>query len=73
MKSQRLMRLQEIHTVTLQDLMAKAQRADWHGVADAANDLRVLEERVYHTNTEGARALAEVQTNSLTCVFGGEQ
>jgi hypothetical protein len=25
------------------DLLAKFYRADWHGVSDAANDLRVLE------------------------------
>lgn len=34
---------QERHAALLAYLYAKVQERDWHGVSDAANDLRVLE------------------------------
>lgn len=33
----------EQHKALRDDLLGKFYRADWHGVSDAANDLRVLE------------------------------
>jgi len=30
-------------------LLSAFRRRDWHAVSDAANDLRVLEERLAHT------------------------
>ncbi len=33
----------EQHAAILADLKGKLQREDWHGVSDAANDLRELE------------------------------
>lgn len=35
----------EHRAILIRDLLAKAAIADWHGVSDAANDLRVLEAR----------------------------
>jgi hypothetical protein len=32
------------HAVLVAYLNMKVEQADWHGVSDAANDLRVLEE-----------------------------
>jgi hypothetical protein len=40
------MTLEQQHAVLVQYLKAKVETADWHGVSDAANDLRVLEERM---------------------------
>ena len=34
---------EECHRILVRYLYAKAQEHDWHGVSDAANDLRVLE------------------------------
>ena len=31
------------HEILLDYLLMKAQEGDWHGVSDAANDLRVME------------------------------
>ena len=33
----------ERHAILVKYLLSKAQERDWHGVSDAANDLRVLE------------------------------
>jgi hypothetical protein len=33
----------EQHAALVNDLKGKLEREDWHGVSDAANDLRVLE------------------------------
>lgn len=33
----------ERHRILKEYLLSKAQEQDWHGVSDAANDLRVLE------------------------------
>jgi hypothetical protein len=33
----------EKHATLVQYLLVKVQERDWHGVSDAANDLRVLE------------------------------
>ncbi len=33
----------EQHAAIVADLKGKVERKDWHGVSDAANDLRVLE------------------------------
>lgn len=33
----------EEHAIIVADMKAKMGRKDWHGVSDAANDLRVLE------------------------------
>jgi hypothetical protein len=40
------MTVKEQHTALVEYLKAKVAVADWHGVSDAANDLRVLEERM---------------------------
>lgn len=37
------MSYEEHHQALIQYLLAKVDLADWHGVSDAANDLRVLE------------------------------
>jgi predicted DNA-binding protein (UPF0278 family) len=37
------MTYEEQHAALVADLKGKLHRADWHGVSDAANDLRVLE------------------------------
>lgn len=34
---------QEHHETLIKYLRVKVEQADWHGVSDAANDLRVLE------------------------------
>lgn len=39
------MTYQEQHAALVADLQGKLHRQDWHGVSDAANDLRVLEAR----------------------------
>jgi hypothetical protein len=33
----------DMHSTLIAYLLDKAQQRDWHGVSDAANDLRVLE------------------------------
>ena len=33
----------EQHAALVADLKGKLERGDWHGVSDAANDLRVIE------------------------------
>jgi hypothetical protein len=38
--------LTEQRDALIQYLKVKVETADWHGVSDAANDLRVLEERI---------------------------
>ena len=39
-------RVKDVHRATLiAYLLAAVDRADWHAVSDAANDLRVLEAR----------------------------
>jgi hypothetical protein len=40
------MTLKEQHQVLVEYLKHKVEMQDWHGVSDAANDLRVLEERI---------------------------
>lgn len=37
------MKYEEHHRALVEYLKAKVDQADWHGVSDAANDLRVLE------------------------------
>jgi hypothetical protein len=37
------MTYEEHHNVLVEYLKSKVEIADWHGVSDAANDLRVLE------------------------------
>lgn len=37
------MTYEEHHEALVQYLLAKVEVQDWHGVSDAANDLRVLE------------------------------
>jgi hypothetical protein len=37
------MTYEEQHAALVADLKGKLERGDWHGVSDAANDLRVLE------------------------------
>lgn len=37
------MTYEQQHAVLIEDLKGKLIRQDWHGVSDAANDLRVLE------------------------------
>lgn len=39
------MTFEERRAALIRDLLGKAVIADWHGVSDAANDLRVLEAR----------------------------
>jgi len=39
---------QKAHKILLEYLKHKVELADWHGVSDAANDLRVLEEQGKH-------------------------
>lgn len=40
------MQPEDQHTILVEYLMAKVAVQDWHGVSDAANDLRVLEEQI---------------------------
>jgi hypothetical protein len=39
----------EKRATLIQYLLVKVQESDWHGVSDAANDLRVLEAAQYAT------------------------
>lgn len=45
------MTYQQQHAALIEDLKGKLHRQDWHGVSDAANDLRVLEARAPATYT----------------------
>jgi hypothetical protein len=38
--------LQRRRTVTISDLLVKAENEDWHGVADAAMDLREIDAQI---------------------------
>lgn len=38
--------LQRRRTVTISDLLVKADNEDWHGVADAAMDLREIDAQI---------------------------
>jgi hypothetical protein len=51
----RKMTLDQQYLALLNDLRGKLHRYDWHGVSDAANDLRVLEEQIkIHHEIAGA-------------------
>lgn len=39
-------RLTKRRTITIQDLLVKAENEDWHGVADAAMDLREIDAKL---------------------------
>lgn len=45
------MTYEEHHAVLVAYLKSKVEMADWHGVSDAANDLRVLEAQHDHSGT----------------------
>ena len=38
--------LQKRRAITIADLLAKAEAEDWHGVADAAMDLREIDAKL---------------------------
>jgi hypothetical protein len=40
-------RLTKRRTITIQDLLVKAENEDWHGVADAAMDLREIDAKLH--------------------------
>jgi len=40
---------QEHHATLVAYLKMKVEQSDWHGVSDAANDLRVLEEQMRYS------------------------
>ena len=42
------MNYEEHRRILIEYLKAKVELADWHGVSDAANDLRVLEAQNRH-------------------------
>lgn len=48
------MNLQNQRTVLLAYLRSKVESCDWHGVSDAANDLRVLEAQIALTPSENS-------------------
>lgn len=48
------MTLQEQRTALIVYLTAKLQQEDWHGVSDAANDLRVLDVQIQITKPSDA-------------------
>lgn len=56
-----LARLTRRRAVTIQDLLVKAENEDWHGVADAAMDLREIDAQVsmaaYHARQTTEAAL----------------
>lgn len=41
------------HTALVAYLQVKLEESDWHGVSDAANDLRVLEAQMRLTESDG--------------------
>lgn len=53
------MTYEEHHKVLVQYLLAKVEVQDWHGVSDAANDLRVLEATSLSTITDEALKVLE--------------
>ena len=50
------MTYQEHHAALVTYLLAKVEVQDWHGVSDAANDLRVLEAQMAHDSCAQNRA-----------------
>lgn len=46
----------EQHRILREYLLAKAAVGDWHGVSDAANDLRVLEAGMSAADIHAARS-----------------
>lgn len=49
-----LSQLQQRRAILLLYLRAKTDEGDWHGVSDAANDLRVLEETIRCESLHGS-------------------
>jgi hypothetical protein len=43
-------RLKKRRPITIQDLLVKAENEDWHGVADAAMDLREIDAQLKALN-----------------------
>lgn len=60
---QTLADLQEERFVLIQYLNAKARTEDWHGVADAAMDLRELDVKLKYEST--MRVAEDIQSPSL--------
>lgn len=53
------MTYEEHHAALIAYLKVKVDAADWHGVSDAANDLRVLEAQKPPPNTIKSDAMPE--------------
>lgn len=49
------MTLQEQRDALIEYMKAKLEQEDWHGVSDAANDLRVLDVQILKQSSVSAR------------------
>jgi len=57
------MTYEEHHAVLVAYLKAKVEVGDWHGVSDAANDLRVLEAQACSRSTIGESHVDHIVTS----------
>lgn len=60
------LKLQTQHSALLSYLSVKVEAADWHGVSDAANDLRVLEAQIALTPMTATEVIVRLAPPSYT-------